>query len=828
MIALRFAIRSLMRDWHSGELRLITIAIIIAVTGLTTVGFFTDRVQRATEAQAGELLAADLIIRSGDPVSRELVNRAHAAGLVTTRTTSFRSVITSGEKLELAEIKAVEDGYPIRGQLRTAPVLFGEESVTGKLPAPGSVWIDSRLFQALDIAMGDTIQLGEARFNVERILTYEPDRGGDLFNIAPRLLMNREDVEKTGLIQPASRVAYRLLLGGDGESIRRFREAVEKMNDPSLRVQDIRDARPELRTALERAEQFLGLAALISIALAGLAVAMSSQRYAVRHFDHCAIMRCLGSTQSDIFRYYAIQLFILALAGSALGCLAGYIAQAGLSGLLSGMIQGDLPPAGLLPIAQGMLAGLITVGGFAVPQILRLRHISPLRVLRRDLTPLPVSGLTLYFLAVIALALLTPWQSGELRLTLYTFGGLFVTGIVMLTAARLAIVFLNRQRHRFSMAIRFGVANLARRKRQTTAEVIGIGLGVTVMLLLTLVRTDLLDNWRDRVPPDAPNFFLINIQPDAIDQVSHFLDKHLATGTALYPMIRARLVAINDEKIDPENYADDRARRLATREFNLSWTEAPQKDNRLVAGQWWKGLEKETLFSVEEGIAGELGIKLGDRLTYQIAGETISGRVTSLRAVEWDSFNVNFFVVANPGSINDYPATWITSFHLPSGKKIILNDLVRSFPSITVLDVDALLREVRRIMNRVIKTVEYVFGFTLLAGLVILIAALQTTHDERLQEAAVFSALGANRRRILTSLVAEFLCLGLLAGVISAFTATLLELLLAHYVFRMNIVINPWLWLLAPLICTAIIVVVGLAGTRHILNSPPMLTLQRV
>lgn len=823
------AVNALRRDWRSGELRLIAIAVVIAVASFTSVSFFTDRVLQATELQSAELLAADLVLLSGREIEAGLIERANAAGLISSRTTSFRSIVIVAEKLQMAEVKAIEDGYPVRGHLRISNTLFGEESITTELPAPGTVWVDVRLLQILNIEPGDQINLGASQLTVSKVLTYEPDRGGDLFNIAPRLLMNMIDVPATELILPGSRVQYRLLLGGKLDAIKQFRQMIESNNEDDLKIHSIRDARPELKSALERAEQFLGLAALVSIALAGLAVAMSAQRYAIRHFDNCAIMRCLGAEQSTITNIYFIQLLILSVISSLAGCGIGYIAQHGLSALMSGLTPEALPAPSLLPVATGLLTGMITVLGFAMPQILRLRNVSPLRVLRRDLAPLPLRGITTYIFAVVALALLTPWQSGNIHLTVYMLLGIFVTGLILTGSARLMIRWLNHLRSRVGVAARYGLANIARRKNQSIAQILGIGLGVMVMLLLTLIRTDLLESWSNRLPDGTPNYFLINIQPDEIEMLQAFMQQHAALTTDIYPMIRGRLTAINGKAVDPNVYKDQRAQRLVSREFNLSWARDLQAGNRLVAGNWWSAHETDnTQFSVEQGIAETLGINMHDKLTYSIAGQDITGEVTNLRWVEWDSFNVNFFVVANPGKLEKYPGTYITSFYLAADKKKLLIDLVKRFPSVTVVDIDALLSQVRIIMQQVIKTIEFVFGFTLLAGLIVMFAALQTTHDERIHESALLSALGANRHQILASLIAEFLCLGLVAGVSSAFAATVVALALAEFVFKMDIFINPWVWLIAPLICSLVIVLGGLAGTRKVFSTPPMVALRKI
>lgn len=826
MKILTLALKSLQRDWRSGELGLIAVAILIAVTSLTSVNFFTDRVRNITEHQATELLAADLVLQSRDPLPDEVLNSARAAGLLISNTVNLRSMVAAGDELHMAEVKAVDNTYPIRGQLRITDNLFGEELTTNEIPEPGTVWTDSRLFQLLGLEIGSHIRLGAAEFKVTKILSYEPDRGGDVFNIAPRLLMNLADLDQTGLILPASRVEYNLLLGGTRESIAAFRGTIRSAKE--LRVQGIREARPELRSALERAEQFLGLAALVSIALSGLAIAMSTQRYVIRHFDNCAIMRCLGAEQHTIAGIYFLQLLILAVLSSLLGCGAGYLAQELLTRMLTGVSGSELPGASFTPVFQGLGAGIITVLGFAMPQILRLRAVTPLRVLRRDLSPVPVGGVAGYGFAIIALALLTPWQSGNIRLTAYAFSGMLLTAAVLAIGAAILVRSLNKLRSRVGVAYRFGLANVARRAGQSIAQIVGIGIGVMVMLLLTLVKTDMLDNWRNRLPEGTPNYFLINIQAEDVPELKSFLEIDGRTTAELFPMLRARLTAINNRRLVAENFSDQESRRWLTRDYNLSWSGDLPAANRVTQGRWWSGTgATEALFSVETSVSGGLGLNTGDMLTFLIAGEEISGRIANIREVEWDSFNVNFFVLANPGTLDTYPASYITSFFLPPGNRDLIIDLVKNFPSVTVFDLDALMTEVRKIMDQVIRTVEFVFGFTVLAGMIVLIAALQTTHDERASESALLSAIGARRRQILSSLTAEFLCIGLITGILAAFSATAVEVILAKFVFNMDIVINFRVWIIAPLISTAVIVLGGLAGTWRVLYTPPVVALRQ-
>ena len=821
----RLALAQLGRDWRAGELRLLGAALSIAVASLTSVDFFTDRIAQVTEMQATELLAADLVIESAEPFDPDFINQAASLGLDSTRTVSFRSVIVRGEKLELAEVKAVQADYPLRGRLLVADELFGAGYETETVPRQGAVWLDPRLFQLLGATPGAQVNLGASTLVAARALTYEPDRGSDMFNIAPRLLMNLADLEATGLVAPGSRATQRLLLAGTDAALREFRTLAE--GHAEYHVRGIREARPELGAALERAEQFLGLAALISVALAGLAVALAAQRYALRHFDACAIMRCLGADPGTVVKLYTIQTLIIALVCSAVGCALGYLGQTGLATLMQELITRPLPAPSPAPLLSGMAAGVITALGFALPQLLRLKNVSPLRVLRRDLTPLPLNSLVINLAAVGCLLLLALWQAGNEPLFLYGCGALAVTGLSAWLSARLALYGLQRLRPGTGPAVRFGLSNIVRRGGLSSAQILGISLGVMLLTLLVLLRTDLLENWRTRLPDDTPNYFLINIQPPEVDAVRQFLRARGGLETQAQPLVRARLVAINGRAVNPDDYADERAQRFLRRTFNLSFAETMQQDNRLTQGAWWPE-QTAGQFSFEEEFADTLEIELGDTLEFSIAGKRVSGVVANTRQVDWGTFNVNFFVVASPATLDGFPATYITSFHLPAQDKPMLSELVRNWPSVTVFDVDSILTQVRQVMQQVVRAVEFISGFTLLAGIIVLFAALQTTYDERRHESALLAALGARRDQILIGLVTEFAVLGLIAGVIAALNASVAELLLARYVFNMDFSFSPLVWLVAPLVCVAVVCAAGLIGTRKARSASPLLTLRQV
>ncbi|GMQ75724.1 MAG: FtsX-like permease family protein [Gammaproteobacteria bacterium] len=827
--AARLSYRLLKREWRAGELRVLLAALIITVASITAVSLFTDRMERAMEMGANELLASDMLVTSSLPIDAELEQEAIRRGLATARILGFGSVVVVGDRFQLAAVKAVNAGYPLRGAMRVTDAPFAEDQPANGIPAPGSVWLDARLVGILGIAVGDALELGAMRLRVSRILSYEPDRGGDLFAIAPRLLMNLADVPATELVQRGSRVEHRLLFAGAPQTIEQFRSWLSQRLKIQERIEGVRDARPELRTALDRANQFLGLAALVSVLLAGIAIAVAARRHAERHLDGAALLRCMGASQATVMRVYTLEVLGLGVIGSALGSLLGYVAQALIAQALGNMILAELPAPSWLPLVTGSATGLAVLVGFALPPIARLRKVSPARVLRRDLGPLPAATIGGYAIAVALSVGLIAWHAKDARLAAYVIGAGTGTVVALCAIAYVLIRLLNRLRQRVGTAWRFGLANITRRARDSVMQMVAFGLGIMMLLLISLVRGDLLAAWRDQLPPDAPNYFLINVQPGEMPAVKAMLAEYGRTSASFYPMVRGRLVAINDKPVRPDDYADSHAQRHVDRDFNLSWSAEPGSDNRIVEGRWWSRDEfGKPVLSVEVGFGESLGFRIGDALTFQIGGELVTATVQSMRSVEWDSFRVNFFVMAPPGLLESYPATYITSFYLPDDRRGMLIDLVRRFPSVTIIDVDALLAKVREIMERADQGMRYVFLFTLLAGFTVLLAAIQSTLDERRHESAILRTLGADRSDVRRGLLAEFLTLGALAGGLAALAATLLSAWLAAQVFHFPYQGNAWVWLAGVLGGSLGIGIAGLLGTRTVLRHPPMESLRRL
>jgi putative ABC transport system permease protein len=826
----RLSLLMLRRDWRTGELTVLALALVIAVGSTTSVGFFTDRIDRALHQQANELLGGDAVVIADHPLPDGFMQAARTAGLRTARTRDFHSMVLAGDKTALADIKAVTPGYPLRGTLRLSSALFGPSRPVAGIPAPGAVWLDPRLFGELQLHIGDTVGVGNIELRVTAVIANEPDRAGNLFSLAPRLMMNMADVASTGLIIPGSRVRYRLLVAGTDAGVRAFRDETRPRLGRGERLEDTEDGRPEIRDALDRAEQFLGLAALVSVMIAGVAIATAARRFIDRHLDSCAVMRCLGASQGEILGIYGCQLLWVGLAASAAGCAVGYFAQRVLVFLLGDLTHTVLPSASLLPVLSGMGIGLIALGAFVLPPLLHLKRLPTLRVLRRDLGGLPPQTLAGYGAGLAALAALMAWQAGDIALAGYVLGGIAATLAVLSGMIQVLIRGLGRVRRRGSSVWRFGLGNITGRGRGTLVQVLALGLGVMVLLLLTFVRSDLITGWQSTLPDDAPNRFIINIQPDQVQAMQGFLaDSPALAHPRFFPMVRGRLTAVNGREVLPKDYENERAQRLVAREFNLSWASRLEDDNKIVAGRWWgTTADGRHNLSVEQGLAQTLGIKLGDTLTFSVAGESFDATVTSLRKVDWDSFNVNFFVLLPPGVIEGYPTTYITSFYLPADQYQVLNDMVKTFPNITVLDVAAIMQEVRSIIARVSLAVEYVFTFTLVAGLMVLYAAIHATLDERIREHAVLRTLGARRRQLVRALWTEFAVLGALSGTVAAAAASVVGYVLAEHVFHFGFHLDPRLWLVGMGGGAVGIGAAGYAGTRFVLRQPPLQTLREI
>jgi len=828
MKALRFALVALSRDWRSGELAVLLAALVVAVAALTGVGFFTDRVGQAVTQQAAEVIAADLRLQASNPPSEDYVTAARSQGLATSRTLSFPTVVFFGEASTLAAIRAVADGYPLRGRVKVADEPFGPARETSDIPARGEVWFDSRLLARLGAQVGDEVSIGAATFRVTRVLAYRPDQGSAFVDLAASLLMNLEDMPSTELIQPGSRATHAILFAGPPPAVRAFKAELEANKKPAERLVDVAEASPQIQSSMERAGRFLNLSALVTVLLAAVAVAMAARRYVRRHLDNVALMKCMGASQGFVLRVTAIELVLLALLASVVGAALGFAAQQGLALLLKDLIRGDLPDPTWSPAWLGVATASTILVGFALPPMLQLKRVPPARVLRRNLEPPPLKFAAPYLVAVGALLAMLFWLVRDAKLVGYVAVGTAATLALLLGAGWMLVRVAGRLRGGVGVAWRYGVANLSRRGRESIVQVVAFGLGLMVLLLLGIVRQDLLDTWKASLPEDTPNHFLINIRSDQVEDFKGFFTSRGMEEPRLFPMIRARMTALNGTPIAELPLEGDRAQGFAQREQNLSWAADLQEDNTLVAGRWWTDADRgRNLVSVSTDYAEELKLKVGDVLSFDVAGEPLEAEIASLREVQWDTFRPNFFLVFNPGTLDGMVGTWLTALKLDEAGKRSMVELVRAFPSVSIFDVEAILAQVRQVGDKASLAVQYVFLFTLLAGVTVLLAAVQSTRDERAYESAMLRTLGASRRVVLAGVATEFAALGVLAGLLAAIGATAGGWFLATELFNLDYRLDPTVWAVGIGLGLLIVGGAGTLAARSVVNQPPITTLRQ-
>ncbi len=811
----RIQLRGLLVD---GELRVLGLALICAVAATSAVTLFSDRIARAIAAQSGETLGADLIISSRTPMHAELQAALDVLPLQQSPTVHLPSVVWHGDHSELVGLKAVQPGYPLKGELRTSAGPMQPENPTQDVPAPGEAWVDSRLWSQLRLQVGSRIEVGAMSLTVTRLLNYEPDRGSGFVDMAPRLLIHIDDLSRTALLGPGSRVQYRLLLSGPEAALA---QAKALPLPRGSKLQDPASARPEIRSAMDRAGNFLALAALCASLLGGVAIALCAQQYGHRLQSDVALLRCLGAGQRDITLALCGSLLAIALIAGGLGAAIGLASQWGLGGLADVLLLQQLPPVRLGALAQSWLIALILLGGFALPPILRAATASPIGVFQ-DRVPRQGRQLIWSLAAIAAFLGLLALQLSDLRLIGYVVLGQLLCAALLAGLALMLIRLITPLRGGAMRGWRIGLGNLLRRPALTLAQCVSLGLGLLALLLLGVVRNDLLEAWQDKLPPQTPNQFLINIQPDQVDPLRAFLSERDVAAERIWPMARARLTAINGDPVSVDDFEDPETQRWINRDFNLSWTDNLGPDNKLLAGEWWGPAGRGQPWLSADSYARErLQLELGDRLTLDFAGEPVSFEVRSFREVDWESFQPNFFLICPPGVIDDKPATWLTSVYLPPERRGALRDLAQRFPNVTVIDLEAMMAQVRAIMDRIVGALELVFGFTVLAGLTVLLAAMEAGRSERAREIALMRTLGAGSAEIRTAMLAEFAALGLLSGLIAAICAQAVGWLLARFVFEFAYQINLVALLLGALMSAMLVCAMAWLSLRRLLNTPP-------
>nr|WP_288359401.1 FtsX-like permease family protein [uncultured Pseudomonas sp.] len=823
---LSLAGRQLLRDARSGELRVLFFALLIAVASSTAIGYFGARLNEGMSLRATEFLGADLILRGSAPAEPEQIEAGTGRGLQHAQVVEFSSVIASDAGIQLASVKAAGNGYPLRGELKSAAAPYGEETVSAG-PGPGEVWAESRLLVALNLKVGDEIEVGAKKLRLTRVLTYLPDEAGDFYSLTPHLLMHLDDLPATRVVQPGSRVRYIEQWNGPSDALTSYRQATEPGLAANQRFDDARDGSRRVGGALDRAERYLNLASLAAVLLAGVAVALSAARFASRRFDASALLRCLGLSRRQALSLFGLQLAILGLVASLAGALLGWLAQQTLFHLLQGLLPAQIPAGGITPALAGIATGLVALAGFALPPLAALGRVPPLRVLRRDMLPVPASSWLVYGTALLALGLIMWRLSLDLTLTLALLGGGLVTALLLAGLMLLGLQSLRRLLARAALPWRLGLGQLLRRPLAAAGQALAFGLILLAMALIALLRGELLDNWQEQLPADAPNHFALNILPADRDAFAERLAQLSPHPAPLYPVVPGRLTQVNGEPVRQYVTEDSRGERAVRRDLSLTWSADLPDGNTLTAGQWWTDDQPRELpgVSVEDELAQSLHIKLGDRLTFNVGGVDRDALVTNLRTVDWNNFQPNFFMIFEPGTLKDLPVTYLTSFYLPPQHEQQLVDLSRAFPSVSLLQVEAILNQLRSILAQVTIAIEFVLLFVLAAGLAVLFAGLQSTLDERIRQGALLRALGAERRLLVQARRAEFGLLGAASGLLAALGCELVSFMIYRYAFQIAWQPHPWL-LLLPLIGALLVGLAGVLGTRRALNASPLTVLR--
>ena len=826
MNVFRHAARSLRREFLAGDLLTVFAALVLGVAAMTAVGTLVDRVMSALSSSAAEVIGGDLGVRGRQDLPAAFAEEAQRRGLRSARMVAFPSVLFHGEASQMATIKGVDAGYPLRGELRVAADAGGLDARSAAAPAPGEAYADPRLLDALGVAVGDDIEFGSHELRIARVLMAEPDASGELLQMAPPLLVNRSDVDAAGLLGPGSRASYRLMFAGDAAGIAALRGWLQPRLDPGQRLVGLEDAQQGLRNSFDRAGRFLALSALLAVLLAGVATALAANRFALRRIDTVAILRCLGARQRDILAALALQLLLLAIPACVLGIGVGMLAQVALVEVLGSLIPARLPLPQAAPVLSGAGIGLLLLLGFGLPPLLRLRGVPPMRVLNRSFAALPPASLLAYLAALAATVALAINATGDVQLAMWVLGGLAVLALLAAVAGVALLGLLRRLQGRLHGPWRLGLAALTRRRSLAVVQLVGLSLSLCALLLLAVIGPGLLGEWRDRLPPDTPNHFLLNVQRDQAGAVEATLRGIGVADPDLQPFGTGRLVAINGQapqraQRDAGDPDDD-----ANRPINFSWRHSFPLANTLTAGRFWAGDSTAAEASVEDGWAQRYDVGLGDTITLLLGEQERSFTVTSLRKADWDSFRVNFFLLLNAGAVQDAPYSLISSFHLPSGRTAQLAPVAREFPNVSVLEIDAILQRVREVIERVAQAVQLVMGFSLAAGVLVLLAALQATAGERRYDSAVLRTLGARHGQLRGAVLVEFGALGLLAAILAVGAAAIIGTLVSRQLFELALS-PPWLSLLAGGAGGVLLsLLAGWSGTRRILRTPPALALR--
>ena len=824
MFNLNLAWKLFWRDWKSGELRILIVALWIAIGGLTGVTLLVDRIDRGVTREASQVLGADLVMNSQRPIDPQFMSQAQSLGLRTSETLIFSSVVVSNDQFNLATIKATDAYFPLAGELIISDAPYTEGEVVVGAPPEGEVWMSGRLFQLFNLEIGDTVEIGVHEFTVTGVVIIEPG-GASFFDFSPTIFMSLNDVAKTKIIQPGSRLRYLLDFAGEESALNEFSEWAEDKLDSSQRIFGAAAGSPALGSALGKAKNYLDLSGVLGLLLGGIAIAIAANRYAFRHFDHCALLGCIGLRNNQIVWIYSIVLLLSGILGSLLGISTGYLINELLVHTLSDLLPDEIPSPSIMTFVIGFATGLVVLLGFSLPAMIRIRSIVPMRVLRKDIEPMTIKNWVTVLIALVSLGLVLFWYARDLILV----SAIIVGGSVLTAVSLMASVGFLKLAAKFSIngsiAFKYGIGHLLRHTSSSLIQISAFGLTLALILTILLMRNELIEDWQAQLPDNAPNHFMVNILPEEVEPLKKVFEENKVPSAALFPMVRGRIMEING--MSPDDFLGENSNRHNSleRDLNLTWSNQLAASNILLEGEWSMDAGPEAVISIEEEMATEVGLTLGDTLTFDIAGRPISATINSIRKVDWDSFEPNFYVIFNDQALVDMPATYITSFYLTPEQKPLLNDIVREFPTLSIIELDIIMTEVRGVLDKATVAVEVVLVFIVFAGIAVLFATTLSSLDEKLYESAILKTLGAKRAFVSKTIIIEYCILGVLSGLLAATASEGLAFALYEFVFQIDWHFHLWLWLTAPLLALIIIVPAGVLGNRSVLSMPPKVVL---
>jgi putative ABC transport system permease protein len=822
------AINLLRRNWRSGELKLLGFSLLLAVAVLSGISIFTDRLESTLISESNSVLGADYIVRGSQPHNPDWPVTAAKENIQQTQAALFSSMVFAGDEMHLASVKAVDVGYPLRGQFEISRVPFAmnlaDIEIAKSIPAPGEAWVDSRLLPLLKIELGNTVAVGEYELKVTHVLIREPDSANPFSMTGARLIMNIADLEKTQVVQPGSRVDYQWLIASDNiGQLKTFVDLLKPQLNKHQRLIDINSAQERVGRTLKTSRQFLLLSAVIAVLLAGVAIAITARQFSARHTDQVALMKSLGAGATRIRTLYFSQLVLLGVIASLIGLVFGDLLQRTVATSLLQVYQIRLGDASFYPYGLSFFSGLMCLVFFALPALWYLPTVPPLKILRRELAvnmPQVWMQAALALFAVLTLVILF---SRDLELALSISGALLAVILVTIVAAYGLLSLSKKMALRLGGFWRLAFSNLQRQRGQSLVFAIAIML----LFTLTIVRTSLIEEWKVQVPDDAPNHFLVNIPPTELSQVQALLEQNKVRPEPLYPMMRARLTHINGIETTEEQRTIANALR---RELNVTWADTLAADNKILEGVWWDKWQRSAAnlpgVSVEVDTAKEIGLKIGDKLQFSFGGLLLDAEVASFRSLDWRSMRPNFFFIFEPGSLDAYSPTFITSIYLPPQQKSFINQLLLDHPTILVMELDRIIEQIRSIVNQVSDGVLLVLWLTLIGGCLVLLAAVMGSIAARKQQAGLLRALGSPRQLIVGSICAEFAILGFLAGLIAIVGTEILLISLQKFVLETAIQPHYIFWLISPLSGAAFVSALGYICCRHVVTTPPAVVLR--